>query len=79
MNDMHGSCMESHAVSIHISMHKQLQLVGAMDMIYRCSSDYAAASVSRLSIDKPVYCVLHSMLPLQPSNSSYAYGSTEYI
>ena len=31
-------------------MHKQLQLVGAMDMIYRCPSDYkynAAASIDK--------------------------------
>ena len=37
-----------------LCLHKQLQLVGTMDMTYRCPSDYiynAAASVD-LSIDK---------------------------
>ena len=46
MNDMaHGAPVSTY------SMHKELQLGGAMDMIYRCHSDYihnAAASVNCL-------------------------------
>ena len=46
MNDMaHGAPVSAY------SMHNQLQLVGAMDMIYRCPSDYvynAAAPVDCL-------------------------------
>ena len=46
MNDMaHGAPVSTY------SMHKQLQLVGAMDMIYRYPVDYihnAAASVDCL-------------------------------